>query len=117
MVAIGDGADRQLGPVRRAEFADHDQIQRRLELLGDFESDRNAATGQGEDYDLRASKSGECFRQLPACVLPVAKYGALPKGSGSGPIAPSLVAMKDPHGPAFVKIAVLQSQSDGQPTV
>ncbi|GAA0594912.1 hypothetical protein GCM10010174_07630 [Kutzneria viridogrisea] len=53
--ALPDGSHRQFGLERNTEFADHDHVQRRVEVSRDFEGDWNTTTGNTEyQYALTA---------------------------------------------------------------
>ena len=53
---LADGAEGQFGLERHAELAHDEDVERRLQCLGDLEGHRQAAARQAEDDDVPAAK-------------------------------------------------------------
>ena len=73
--AAGEGAHRELLPLRHAELADQEDIQWRPQRCGDFPGDRDAAACQPEDQQVVSALIGrQRLGQDPA------RFAAVPEG-------------------------------------
>ena len=93
--SLGDGADAQLGLPGRAQLADHQHLERRVESAGDLPRDDDAAAGQRQHQRVLAPVLLQQRGKLPACVLSVAEQHRLlesaigmPKARGAQPGRP-----------------------------
>ena len=73
--AARDGAHGQLALAREAELPDDEDVERRVESLGDFTSDRDTATRQSQHEHVLAARVflGEPFAELAAGLGTVAE--------------------------------------------
>ena len=54
--ATGDGAHRKLRMTRRTELAHDENVERRVQMTGDFVADGNAAARQCQDDEIGSSR-------------------------------------------------------------
>ena len=78
---LADGAEGQFGLKRHAEFAHHEDVERRLQCLGDLEGHRHPAARQAEDDDVLAAQIFQTLRQLASGVDTIVKQLHLPSVS------------------------------------
>ena len=81
-----DGAHRQLLVARHAQLADHEDVERGLERLGDFEGDGHAAARQGQYQHVRATGvRDQLFGEFSAGLGTISEWcqhGVLPLSLG-----------------------------------
>jgi hypothetical protein len=69
-----DGSKREFLMSRDAEFADEENIERRVEIFGDLECYRNAAPRQREyDYVGVAAVNSQLLGQRASCVASISE--------------------------------------------
>ena len=78
---LADGAEGQFGLERHTELAHHEDVQWRLERLGDLEGHRHPAARQAQDDDVRAAERIQTLCQLAASVDTIVKQLHLPSVS------------------------------------
>ena len=83
LVAVGDGADRELRLSRRADLAHEGDVERGAKRARDLGRHRHAAARQGEHEGVLQSHGGEPLGQQPAGLGPVREsYSSAHGGAG-----------------------------------